>query len=47
MPGLSFPNESPAYRKARDKLLQAEIALRQQLAEVAAERALAARGQSP
>ncbi len=39
MPAISFPNESPVYREARDKLLQAEIALRQQLAEVAAERA--------
>lgn len=30
-----FPNETPAYRKARDKLLKAEIALRRQVEEVA------------
>ncbi|MEO1680494.1 MAG: DUF899 family protein [Pseudomonadota bacterium] len=35
---LSFPNESTAYRSARDALLQSEIALRQHLEEVAAER---------
>ncbi|HEY3859517.1 MAG TPA: DUF899 family protein [Gammaproteobacteria bacterium] len=30
-----FPNETPAYRKARDKLLKAEVALRRQTEEVA------------
>ncbi|HEY1990864.1 MAG TPA: DUF899 family protein, partial [Gammaproteobacteria bacterium] len=30
-----FPNESKAYRKARDKLLKAEIQLRRQVEEVA------------
>ena len=31
-----FPNETPAYRKARDKLLKAEIGLRRQVEAVAA-----------
>ena len=31
-----FPNETPAYRKAREKLLKAEIALRRQVEAVAA-----------
>jgi predicted dithiol-disulfide oxidoreductase (DUF899 family) len=35
---VSFPNESSDYRAARDKLLQAEIQLRRQVAEVAAQR---------
>ena len=30
-----FPGETPAYRKARDKLLKAEVALRRQVEEVA------------
>ena len=30
-----FPNETPAYRKARDRLLKAETKLRQQVEEVA------------
>lgn len=30
-----FPNETPAYRKARDKLLKAEIGLRRQVEAVA------------
>lgn len=30
-----FPNETPAYRKARDKLLKVEINLRRQVEEVA------------
>ncbi len=30
-----FPGETPAYRKARDKLLKAEIGLRRQVEEVA------------
>jgi predicted dithiol-disulfide oxidoreductase (DUF899 family) len=33
---VRFPNESPAYRKARDKLLEAEIALRKKVEDVAA-----------
>ena len=33
-----FPNESEAYRKARDELLEAEIALRRQTEAVAAAR---------
>lgn len=44
MANVSFPNESSEYRKARDTLLQAEIALRQQLAEVAAQRAQLPKG---
>lgn len=35
---MKFPNESPQYRVARDKLLQAEIDLRRQLEAVAAMR---------
>ena len=31
-----FPNESPAYREARDQLLEAEMRLRKSLEEVAA-----------
>jgi predicted dithiol-disulfide oxidoreductase (DUF899 family) len=33
---IRFPNESPSYRKSRDELLEAEIALRKQIEEVAA-----------
>jgi predicted dithiol-disulfide oxidoreductase (DUF899 family) len=33
---IRFPNESPGYREARDKLLQAEMALRHQMEDVAA-----------
>ncbi len=33
---ISFPNESEAYRQARNELLQAEIALRAKVEEVAA-----------
>lgn len=33
---MAFPNESPAYRKARNELLGAEIALRRQIEAVAA-----------
>jgi predicted dithiol-disulfide oxidoreductase (DUF899 family) len=33
-----FPNESPQYRAARDRLLAAEMALRRQIEAVAAER---------
>jgi predicted dithiol-disulfide oxidoreductase (DUF899 family) len=33
---MRFPNETPEYREARDQLLQAEIALRRNIEEVAA-----------
>ena len=36
MPQLSYPNESATYRDARNKLLDAEIALRAQIEAVAA-----------
>ena len=43
-----FPNESEAYRKARDELLEAEIALRRQTEAVAAaRRALPLGGEVP
>jgi predicted dithiol-disulfide oxidoreductase (DUF899 family) len=35
---VRFPNESPAYRAARDRLLEAEIELRRQTEKVAAQR---------
>jgi predicted dithiol-disulfide oxidoreductase (DUF899 family) len=35
MPHLSYPNESAAYREARNKLLDAENALRAQIEAVA------------
>ncbi len=35
---LTFPNESPAYRQARDALLEAEVALRAQIEQVAEQR---------
>ena len=35
---VRFPNESDAYRAARDELLTAEIALKRQIEEVAAQR---------
>ena len=35
---LSFPNESPAYRAARNALLDEEMALRRQIEKVAAQR---------
>ena len=38
MPHLSFPNESDAYRAARNRLLDAETALRAQIEAVAAQR---------
>jgi predicted dithiol-disulfide oxidoreductase (DUF899 family) len=37
-PGLSFPNESADYRRARNALLESEKALRRQIEAVAAER---------
>jgi predicted dithiol-disulfide oxidoreductase (DUF899 family) len=36
MPPIHFPGESPAYRKARDELLQAELELRKRVEDVAA-----------
>jgi predicted dithiol-disulfide oxidoreductase (DUF899 family) len=36
MEHLSFPNESAEYRAARNKLLEAEIALHRQIEAVAA-----------
>lgn len=38
MPHLAYPNESAAYRTARNALLDAEIALRAQIEAVAAQR---------
>lgn len=35
--GVTFPNESPEYRAARDRLLQREVALRREMEGVAAE----------
>jgi predicted dithiol-disulfide oxidoreductase (DUF899 family) len=35
---VRFPGESPQYREARDRLLEAEIALRRQIEAVAAQR---------
>jgi hypothetical protein len=35
--GVTFPNESPEYRAARNKLLQREVALRREMEAVAAE----------
>src|SRR5215813_8052350 len=46
--GVTFPNESPEYRAARDKLLQHEAALRREMEAVAAEiRALPSGGAVP
>ena len=45
---MAFPNESAEYRKARNRLLEAEIALRRQTEEVAAlRRALPPGGEIP
>ena len=45
---ITFPNESPGYRTARDVLLQQEVALRRQMESVAAElRSLPAGGELP
>lgn len=47
-PRMAFPNESPAYRAARDDLLDAEIALRRQTEAVAEmRRALPPGGEAP
>ena len=35
---ITYPNETPAYRKARNELLEAELALRAQIEQVAAQR---------
>jgi predicted dithiol-disulfide oxidoreductase (DUF899 family) len=46
--GVTFPNESSAYRVARNKLLQREVALRREMEAVAAEiRALPPGGPVP
>ena len=46
--GMTFPNESPAYRAARDKLLQREVVLRREMEAVASEiRALPPGGAVP
>ena len=46
--GVTFPNESPEYRAARNKLLQREVALRREMEAVAAEiRALPPGGPVP
>ena len=45
---MTFPNESPEYRAARNKLLQREVALRREMEAVAAEiRALPLGGPVP
>lgn len=45
---MEFPNETAAYRQARDRLLKAELALRQRVEEVAAlRRTLPAGGKVP
>ena len=41
---MKFPNESPAYRRARNRLLAAEIELRRQVEKVAAQRRKLPRG---
>jgi predicted dithiol-disulfide oxidoreductase (DUF899 family) len=38
MPAVHFPGESAEYRSARDQLLQAEVALRRQIEDVARQR---------
>ena len=35
--GVTIPSESPNYRKARNKLLEREVALRREMEAVAAE----------
>jgi predicted dithiol-disulfide oxidoreductase (DUF899 family) len=46
--GRNFPNETPEYRAARNRLLQQEVALRRQMEAVAAElRELSAGGEVP
>ena len=46
--GVTVPNETPAYRAARNKLLQREVALRREMEAVAAEiRALPPGGAVP
>src|SRR5215468_9998270 len=45
---ITFPNESPAYRSAREALLQREVELRRQMERVAVElRALPPGGNVP
>ena len=46
--GMTFPNESPEYRAARNALLEREVALRRQMEAVAVElRALPPGGEAP
>ncbi|MCA1368739.1 DUF899 family protein [Bradyrhizobium sp. BRP14] len=46
--GVNFPNESPEYRRARERLLQREVALRREMEAVATEiRALPPGGPVP
>ena len=46
--GVSFPNETPAYREARRRLLQREVALRREMEAVAADvRSLPTGGEIP
>lgn len=46
--GVSFPNETPAYREARRRLLQREVALRREMEAVAADvRSLPIGGEIP
>src|SRR5918993_439196 len=46
--GVRFPNETPEYRSARDKLLEHETALRREMEKVAAEvRSLPPGGEVP
>jgi predicted dithiol-disulfide oxidoreductase (DUF899 family) len=44
---MTFPNESPSYRAARNSLLEQEIALRRQMEVAAARRALPMGGEVP
>ena len=43
-PGISFPGESSEYRRERNRLLEAEIALRRAVEQVAAQRRALPRG---
>src|SRR5499426_2587269 len=46
--GVTFPNETPEYRRARQALLEREVTLRRQMEAVAAElRALPPGGEVP
>ncbi|MBV9798538.1 MAG: DUF899 family protein [Solirubrobacterales bacterium] len=43
-PGIRFPGESEEYRRARDRLLEAEAGLRRSIEQVASERRMLPRG---